>query len=473
VDDYSAAAEDLIDSCLLTTIGSWRRQVRRRRVTWDTLSYGWQCTAGYVVAWLQDEAFRAETFRLLSECIEQFEPDVLLAHSLGSLISYDGLRQLTSNPKFKKHIEKITLVTLGTQLANPFVSRNLSGGRLYELPVDQWYQLFNPDDDFFTEPIRRPGVDNFRRIETTTQPGTDAHDAVGYLSAVETARGLWQPLAVEAAGENMFQPAVATARARRLPRHGMRAPRKRALLVGINEYANPANRLQGCVNDVFLVSSVLQESGFSAEQTRIVLDDRATAAGIIERLEWLVDGVRPEDQLVFYFSGHGAQLPGYGVGEVIDRYDETLVPHDFDWSPETSVTDNQIYEFYSQLPYKTRLLMVFDCCHSGGIHRDGGLAVRGIEPPDDVRHRAMKWHGPTSSWVPRQVRPLNSQFTDNADDMQAFCGASGGETRLGRAMMLRQMSQRQYEQKRGADEIVGPYLPVERHPYTSNGQVPR
>jgi hypothetical protein len=45
-------------------------------------------------------------------------------------------------------------------------------------------------------------------------------------------------------------------------------PRRRALLVGINEYPDPSDRLEGCVNDVFLMSSLLQESGYAAPDRR-------------------------------------------------------------------------------------------------------------------------------------------------------------------------------------------------------------
>src|SRR5678815_3221578 len=86
-----------------------------------------------------------------------------------------------------------------------------------------------------------------------------------------------------------------------------------------------------------------------------------------------------------YYSGHGAQIPGYGVGEKVDRKDECLVPHDFDWSREHAVTDDQFYDLYSQLPYDTRFLTIFDCCHSGGMTRDGAARVRGLTPPDDIR----------------------------------------------------------------------------------------
>ena len=37
------------------------------------------------------------------------------------------------------------------------------------------------------------------------------------------------------------------------------------------------------------------------------------------------------------------------------KWNETLVPWDFDWSPETCIVDERIHALYSQLPYDTRL----------------------------------------------------------------------------------------------------------------------
>jgi len=75
-------------------------------------------------------------------------------------------------------------------------------------------------------------------------------------------------------------------------------PAQRALLVGINDYPDPQNRLEGCVNDVFLMSSVLQESGFDPDNIRVVLNERATRSAFWKRLDWLLDGAEDGDDRV-------------------------------------------------------------------------------------------------------------------------------------------------------------------------------
>ena len=174
-----------------------------------------------------------------------------------------------------------------------------------------------------------------------------------------------------------------------------------------------------------------------------------------------MDAPQPNDELVFYYSGHGARLPTYGDGDLVDRMDESLVPYDFDWSPETCVTDDQIFAAYSQLPYDSRLVMIFDCCHSGGIHRSGTMKARGINPPDDIRHRALQWNSRYGMWESRDLAAINKNYSSNDEAMSRFCGHDGSTYRIGRAMTLRGMNEAEYKKlAKASDEPVGPYLPM-------------
>lgn len=433
-------------------------------------------TAGYVVAWVEDEGFRTKVRERLLKRIGEVQPDVLLGHSLGSMITYDAITSdLGGFKAAQKHLPKLNYVTLGSQIANPFVQKNLTPGRIVMPGVKHWWHLYNREDAVFTAPIRLPGHQNFWQVDTYFDiDGFADHEATEYLQHSATEASVWHPLAMELSSSRTVVRAAASRMAMqssegtRRSRIGAKVfassePRRRALLVGINEYKESANNLEGCVNDVFRMSEVLQECQFRAEEIRVVLNQRATAAGIRERLEWLVDGARPGDELVFFYSGHGAQLPTYGLGDSVDRMDETLVPHDFDWSPATSITDDHIYHTYSQLPVETRLAMIFDCCHSGGMHRDGGAKIRGLVAPDDIRHRAMRWSPEDGMWVPREFLPLNDDFSDDADVRKKFMGTSGSVLKLGRAMSLRGQTRKEYDElkkKNKKSSEFAPYLPL-------------
>jgi metacaspase-1 len=434
---------------------------RRRGVLGD-VSDRIRWTAGYVVAWVEDEQFKKQTRQRVLDRLVAEEPDFVLAHSLGSLVTYNAFSHPdASRPAVAAALRRSRYVTLGSQLGNPFVLGNLTAGRLEPLPVKYWHHLFNEEDDVFTAPIKLWDANNFEQVEATFDiNGFADHSAVEYLKHVNTIENVWRPAAEQRINARAFG---ATRARRESPAALKRLGRlqRRALLVGINDYPREEDRLEGCVNDVFLMSSVLQECGFP-ESIRVCLDDRATAQGITERLKWLLDDPRPGDERVFYYSGHGATIPEYGENLEPDRKTETLVPWDFDWSVDRAVVDDQIFTLYSQLPYRTRFVMILDCCHSGGMHRQGRAKVRGLNPPDDIRHRELKWDKPQRMWVSRDFKRLNRQFSSREDVNTAFFGTDGASTRIGRASLLRGQTEREYRQlkRRAGSPRVGPYLPL-------------
>jgi metacaspase-1 len=440
-------------------------------------------TAGMVVKWVEDEDFRSATRKRLAARLQRFTaddahpPDILLAHSLGSLVSYDTLTATRGLA-----LPNLRLVTFGSQIANPFVSGQFLAGRI-RVPagISHWTHLYNPEDAAFAAPVRLGDARFDQVFAPFDEPGVLDHSAPRYLGHPAAATNLWSDFG--GLSRSFGRGAGRVSASVRINLRAARASksRRRALLVGINDYPNAEDRLEGCVNDVFLMSSLLQESGYAAEDIRIVLDGRATAKGIRERIDWLLDdtgAVEPGDpeapERVFYYSGHGAQLPSYGQGDKVDRMDETLVPYDFDWSTERSLTDDAFCDLYSQLPYGLRFLTIFDCCHSGGMTRDGGPRVRGLAPPDDIRHRALRWNSEIEMWQDREFEATNEGFlgkhVERASDgggkrtrvlRRAKQGLGGRMTnRLGFSMCLRGLGDEQYKRRRRALGHSGPYMPL-------------
>ena len=403
-------------------------------------------TAGMVAQWSTDDELRENLRDLILKKMRSNSYDVVLAHSLGSLICYDTFVRNADE------IEGKVFVSFGSQIGNPAV-RDVFAGRIQALATHRWYHLFNPDDRVLTRALEI-AADNFQQVIEQFDIPNDVlnHSATGYLSHANTIATVWRDV-VGAPEPRAFESAVrgvATATAK---------PRRRALLIGINNYPDPANRLEGCVNDVFLMSSVLQESGFDPDEIRIVLDERATTQGIMERLHWLLDGVRDGYQRMLFYSGHGAKIPGYDAKDEPDHVDECLVPYDFDWSPAHAILDNQFCELYSQLPYGSHFVAMFDCCHSGGITRDAGPRVRGVTPPDDIRHRALRWEPSEQMWVPRDFPALNRSLGERKNGAD-YVGHNGATRRLGRAMRLRTKPDKEYDRTRKELGHLGPYLPI-------------
>ncbi len=426
-------------------------------------------TAGMVVQWVEDERLRRATRARLAAAIAALDPDAVFAHSLGSLIAYDTFRHAAT----RGSAEGRTFVSLGSQIGNRAVARSF-GGRIEALENARfWRHLFNAEDACFTARLR-VSAPNFAQVDTRFDiDGMMDHDAVEYLKHRAVSSAVWAPLraAVDGPGARGTQ---APAPMRRFARPGsqpVREPNRRALLVGIDNYPDPALRLEGCVNDAYAVSALLQERGFGLDaaqpfsrgddEIRLLVDRRATAGAIRERLAWLLEETRPGDVRFLYYSGHGAQIPGYGASDSIDRLDECLVPYDFDWSRERAILDDQIYELYSQLDYGVRLVMAFDCCHSGGLSRDGGPRVRGLSPPDDVRHRILRWNPDDQTWDERKLAPeVSAGAFGTAQRAASFAGDQGAVRRLGRAYELRSLERRDYDRARADYEHRGPYLPI-------------
>lgn len=454
--DVAKAVVKLSGSGLIHGVGD----LFRRRRGFGDVSESVRWTAGMVVQWAENNALRAAGRKRVIDHTRKFDPHVILAHSLGTLLSYDAF----ARPEDRALLAGRTFVTFGSQIGSAFV-RSTLGGRIEPLAAArQWFHLFNPHDNAFTASLRIP-AQNFEEVDATFDiDGVLDHDAGQYLTHPNTLNIVWRALALPQTGAKAIA-RTGTVSTVTINRQATKArptkitkPRRRALLVGINDYPNPSDRLEGCVNDVFLMSSLLQESGFEADDIRVVLNERATASGILERLEWLLDGTEDEHERVFYYSGHGAQIPGYGVGEKVDRKDECLVTYDFDWTRESAVTDDQFFDLYSQLPYEARFLTIFDCCHSGGLTRDGGARVRGLTPPDDIRHRELKWDARQEMWVPRDFAEVNDKASERKKRSGMF-GEDGDLNRLGRSAELRTDKQN-YQRACRDFGHKGPFMPV-------------
>lgn len=163
--------------------------------------------------------------------------------------------------------------------------------------------------------------------------------------------------------------------------------RLRALCVGINKYQS--SPLFGCVADARLWEKTLTGLGFTVQ---VLLDEQATADGILGALGRMLQESRPGDVLVFQYAGHGIQLPdvnGDEVGEDTATQDEAICP--FDYSDGHFVIDDDIAQVFAPLRSSHRGVHVtcfIDCCHSGTISRfaiGAAQAQRALDAKEQVR----------------------------------------------------------------------------------------
>ncbi|KAK0431415.1 peptidase C14 [Armillaria borealis] len=144
--------------------------------------------------------------------------------------------------------------------------------------------------------------------------------------------------------------------------------------IGINYvsrrgYGQVHGELSGCIKDAVQISSFLSEHWSSSSRgvkIKVLRDDSRNADeiptknNIIKAMQWLVKGARPDDSLVFHYSGHGGQIRDQN-GDEADGYDEVIFPVDGGY-----IVDDDMHAFMVKpLPPGCRLTALFDCCHSG------------------------------------------------------------------------------------------------------------
>jgi hypothetical protein len=204
----------------------------------------------------------------------------------------------------------------------------------------------------------------------------------------------------------------------------------KALIVGIDEYQNPAWNLQGCTMDAAIMSGILQDHyDFLGDTIRLVLNDRATKANIEKRLDWLVRDAQAGDVLVFYYAGHGSQVRDRNGDELEDYMDEILCPHDLNW--DDPLTDDILHSYFQRVPIGANLTLVFDCCNSGTGTRSLYVPVspegeiqgepeykktRYIKPPIDIGYR--------SRGIQLKIRRLGESVIKEDHVLLAACTSS-------------------------------------------------
>jgi hypothetical protein len=212
---------------------------------------------------------------------------------------------------------------------------------------------------------------------------------------------------------------------------------QRALLVGINRYKMEGSDLSGCVNDVTNIrDSLIKFFGFAAEDIRLVTDGRATKKNIVERLQWLVKGVKAGDRLLFHFSGHGSQIRDRNGDELSDKLDEIICPHDMDWDG-TYIVDDELRKIFAGLPKGCALEVLLDSCHSGtGTRELLGLAQlppaqsfkpRFLPPPVDIQCR-MDGDLPIRRLFSGRANPGANSLPPIPEYLSLFSGCADNQT---------------------------------------------
>jgi hypothetical protein len=147
----------------------------------------------------------------------------------------------------------------------------------------------------------------------------------------------------------------------------------KALLVGINAYPNPSNNLRGCINDIVDMEYFIASKNkvYPKENIRTLTDSSATKKNILSALNWLLLGANAGDQILFQYSGHGAQIQSKSHAIEKDGLDEIICPYDFrgEEAAETAISDKEFAKIFAKIPQGVHFVWISDSCHSEDLSR--------------------------------------------------------------------------------------------------------
>ena len=156
---------------------------------------------------------------------------------------------------------------------------------------------------------------------------------------------------------------------------------KRALLVGINKYSDrKVSNLNFCVNDVTSAHEILvvpERGGFDPDNCQLLTDyskeDRLKPirSNLMSSIKSLSRTAKPNDYLLFFFSGHGIE----------ENRKSYLLPADarINVLSDTAIPINWIKETMEKSKARAKVL-ILDACHSSAIKgkAESGRMTKGL-----------------------------------------------------------------------------------------------
>ncbi len=138
---------------------------------------------------------------------------------------------------------------------------------------------------------------------------------------------------------------------------------KYAIVIGINDYPGSSSDLQYCVSDAdSMVSALTSLYGYQSENIEYITESGATYSNIVEAINTVRDKVGINDEVFFFYSGHGAK--GKANDGDNEKVDESIVcwgDNDFYY-----FWDGELKKLFENFP-TNRIIFVFDSCLSGGM----------------------------------------------------------------------------------------------------------
>lgn len=159
--------------------------------------------------------------------------------------------------------------------------------------------------------------------------------------------------------------------------------------VGIDAYQQATlwKPLDNAVNDVQRMRQALLDTyGFDSPEEWLLTDEEATAQAILSLVDELRQNLQPDDNLVFFYAGHGAEVRDVVGGEEVGRTG-FIVPVNVKGPvaqvPSQYINIQVLLEALARLPAR-HVLVILDSCYSG-LALEGSFKTRGGGETQQVR----------------------------------------------------------------------------------------
>jgi len=153
-----------------------------------------------------------------------------------------------------------------------------------------------------------------------------------------------------------------------------------ALVMGIANYRH-INKLPSTVlKDARDIGDLLvapQHCGYPPDNVELLLDDQATAARIRAALKSLAESTNAESTAFLYISSHGGRVEsGPNAGEYLLPVDALYTSDES--LAQTAISGREFTAALRAIPAR-KVLVVFDCCHAGGIGQPKDAAAPALK----------------------------------------------------------------------------------------------
>jgi metacaspase-1 len=191
---------------------------------------------------------------------------------------------------------------------------------------------------------------------------------------------------------------------------------KYAIVVGISDYPGTANDLQYCDEDARdMVSALISLYGYNETNIISLIDEESTNASTLNasfnnihnavndiKERMATDPSPEQDEVVFFFSGHGAngkwpydnaqdKLQGVDSNGI----DEAIVCHDGSQNGQFMyIWDGQLRDWFADFD-TSRIIFIFDSCLAGGMTdlQAPGRVINMACSETGVSYEASSWGG--------------------------------------------------------------------------------